>query len=268
MPRRTAKALFWTALMAGAAIVHTEPTAFPSPSPTPRASPPQTAAGAEPDPSPTPPADCSVHILDEAERDTLLRLAWRTLNGHLTHQPIRDADLEGFSLTPCLLAPRGLFITIKKGDLIRGRQGELEPTRPLYQPVIVFTRRAATRDPRFPPLTSDDLGGLTLELSVIGSRRTIAGPAEIHLDRDGVALEKWGRRAFFLPGFASQKGWTAERTLDELCAQAALPKGSWSESAKIEVFMAEGMVGGPPPAPSPTASPAPLTPEAAPTPGG
>jgi AmmeMemoRadiSam system protein A len=232
------------------------------------------AAEAEPTPAPAPsPApDCLARPLEAAERDTLLRLAWRTLSGHLTDQPIRDADLEAYSFTPCLLAPRGLFVTLKKGDQVRGLQGEIEATRPLYQQVIVFTRRAATRDPRFLPLAEGDLGGLTVDLSIIGERHKVGGPGDIHLETEGVFLEKWGRRALFLPGIASRLGWTPERTLDDLCSQAALPKGSWSESARLEVFTTEEVAGGPPvdssPAPSPAPSPEPSgTPAATPPPG-
>src|SRR5215813_13829526 len=103
MRQRVPIVLIWTVLLVGVSLARAEPSALPSPSPTPEVPPAQAAAGGEP--APTPPADCSLRALDEAERTTLLRLAWRTLNGHLTHQPIQDADLEAFSLTPCLLAP-------------------------------------------------------------------------------------------------------------------------------------------------------------------
>ena len=217
--------------------------------------------------SPTPPAlDCVARPLDPSERDTLLRLAWRTLTGHLGNDPIRDADLDVYSLTPCLMAPRGLFVTLKKAGRVRGMQGEIEPARPLYQQVIVFTRRAATRDPRFLPLTDADLGETTIELALIGERTRVAGPAEIRTESQGVFLEKWGRRALFLPGLAAQEGWTAERTLDELCSQAALPRGSWAESARIEVFGTQ-VVAGPQPV-EPPAPPLPPAPEVSPAPAG
>ena len=92
---------------------------------------------------------------------------------------------------------------------------------------------------------------------MIGARRRVAGPADIHVESDGVFLEKWGRRALFLPGIASRQGWTAERTLDELCSQAALPKGSWSESARVEAFTTEEVSGGPPLEPPATPTPTP-----------
>jgi uncharacterized protein len=230
------------------------------------------APGEGPDAAATPAAtpesapDCSARPLDSSERDTLLRLAWRTLAGHLTGNPIKDADLEGYSFTPCLTAARGLFVTLKKAGRVRGMQGDIEPSRPLYQQVIVFTRRAATRDPRFLPLTDVDLGETIIELDLIGARTRISGPADMRIDDQGVFLEKWGRRALFLPALLAGKGWSSEKTLDELCAQAALPRGSWSESARIEMFKTE-VVAGPQPARLPPTPPLPEGSAPSPTPG-
>lgn len=224
--------------MAGA-----EDAAAPAPSPT--------AAAAVPEIIPS----VDLHgPLEAAEREILLRLAWRTLTGHLTDHPIRDRDLEEYALTPRLQAARGCFITLRKGGELRGNQGEIEATRPLYQQVIFYTRRAATRDPRFVPLTDRDLAETTVEIYVLGERSTVSGPDDIQIDRQGIFLEKWGRRALFLPGQAAAKGWSPEKALDDLCRQAALPAGSWKQGAKIEVFMAE-IVAGPQPPPVPATHP-------------
>lgn len=243
----------------------------PAPLPAPSASPiPDATTLAAPVPAP----DCSARPLDAEERDTLLRLAWRTLEGQLTQHPIKDADLEAFHFTPCLTVRRGLFVTLKKGGTIRGLQGDIEASKPLYQQVILFTRRAATRDMRFLPLTDADLGDSLIEMEIIGARTRISGPAELSLDGRGIFLEKWGRRALFLPAIPAEQHWTPERILDELCAQASLPKGSWSQSARIELFATEKVSGTrpaePPAAPPSQAAPVetpPQAPAASPTPG-
>lgn len=258
----TAPILITILLMAGAPSGPDALAQDAAPTPTPAATPSPADT-----PAPPPAADCLARPLDASERDLLLRLAWRTLTGHLTDKPITDADLEAYAFTPCLLAPRGLFVTLRKAGRVRGMQGEIEPARPLYQQVIVFTRRAATRDARFPPLSDADLGETVIELALIGERTRVSGPSEIRPDSQGVFLEKWGRRALFLPGLPAQQGWTAERTLDELCSQASLPKGSWAKSARIEVFATEIVAGAPPaeppfqpPPPSPAPEPAVETP--------
>src|SRR4029077_16762890 len=50
----------------------------PTPAPSPESAGPRPATEAEPGPSPTPAPDCLTRPLDAAERDTLVRLAWRT----------------------------------------------------------------------------------------------------------------------------------------------------------------------------------------------
>jgi AmmeMemoRadiSam system protein A len=210
--------------------------------PPPAAAPPASApgAGAAPEESP----------LDAAERDTLLRLAWRTLAGHLTKQPIQDKDLAGFGLTPRLQQARGCFVTLRIAGDIRGLQGEVDATRPLYQQVIVFTRRAATRDARFLPITDLDLDRTTLEIAVIGKRDRVDAPDALRLEGRGILLEKWGRRAIFLPGVVAAQKWDTERTLEELSRQASLPAGGWRVGARVETFEAE-LVSGPRPQSAP-----------------
>jgi AmmeMemoRadiSam system protein A len=259
--------------MALAAMVSARAQSPPAPTPPPQALPEEAPPGEVPPagvaaPAPTAQAPDLNAPLEPAERDTLLRLAWRTLVGHLTDRPIKDSDLEAYDLTPRLQGKRGCFVTLQKGGQTRGRQGDIDASRPLYQQAIVFTRRAATRDPRFLPLTDLDLPDVVVEIEVIGERRRVDGPAQIEVARQGVFLEKWGRRALFLPGLASSQGWGAQRTLDELCKQASLPAGAWSQGARIEVFTTEIVAGTQPP---PLAAPGPApalesAPEATPTP--
>jgi len=211
-----------------------------------------TAAVPAESPIPEPAPEDPFTPLNDDERRTLLKVAWQILSAHLREQPIRDTDLPASEFTPRLLRPRGCFVALKKNGQLRGMQGEIEASRPLLRQVAVFTRKAATRDPRFEPLNDLDLSSLVVEISVIGPRRLIAGPDELRLDLDGIYLEKWGRRALFLPGIGSAQGWTVTRTLDELCRQAALPVGGWSQSAKLQAFTTELIAGGEPAAPPKT----------------
>jgi AmmeMemoRadiSam system protein A len=213
---------------------------------------PAESPAAAPEPTPEDPFT----PLTEDERRTLLKVAWQILSAHLRERPIEDSDLPASEFTPRLLRPRGCFVALKKNGQLRGMQGEIEASRPLLRQVAVFARKAATRDPRFEPLTDLDLPALVVEISVIGPRRTIAGPADLRPDLDGIFLEKWGRRALFLPGIGAAQGWTAEHSLDELCRQATLPPGAWATSAKLQTFTTEVIAGGEPPAPvTPTAIP-------------
>jgi len=197
---------------------------------------------AEPDSAPpSPPGALEIlhGPLSSSERETLQRIAWRTLVGRLEGHPIENRDLQILNMTPRLQRERGCFVTLKLGGETRGMQGEIEPSRPLYQQVIAFTRRAATRDQRFPPLTKADLASTEIEIAVIGSRRPVEDPGAIDLEHHGIFLEKWGRRSLFLPEVVASLEGTAAETLEALCRLAALPEGAWRRGARIEVFEAE-----------------------------
>ena len=61
-----------------------------------------------------------------------------------------------------------MWVTLRVAGAVRGSMGEIEASRPLYQQVIFFTRRAATRDARFAPLVDSDLPAITVEIALIG----------------------------------------------------------------------------------------------------
>ncbi len=201
----------------------------------------QGAPEAEPDAG-SPPLDPH-SPLDAGERSTLLKLAWQTLEGHLRGLPIRNEDLQSYDFSPRHMARRGCFVTLEIEGQIHGLQGEFEPTRPLYQQVIVFVRRAATRDPRYFPLTEHDMERIRLRIDLIGDRSVVENPQEMVTEGRGVFMQKWGRSAVFLPALLAGRRWDAKRTLAELTHQAALPKGSWDRGARIEVFSTDVIEG-------------------------
>jgi len=206
---------------------------------------PSAAADAAPEVSVVEPAPATpaAEPLGAADRETLLRLAWETLAGALTGHPIQTADLVRFTIAGPLLEPRGCWITLRSSGAVRGSMGEIDASRPLYQQVILLTRRAATRDSRFAPLVDTDLPGVTLEIALIGPRTPVTEPAALVPGGHGLFLEKWGRRAVFLPGVASSQGWDGPRALAALARQASLPEDSWKSGTRIEIFEAEIIAG-------------------------
>jgi AmmeMemoRadiSam system protein A len=216
-----------------------------------------TAAGPDDPPASEgpPPAPAAAGPLEAADRATLLGIAWRTLEGALTGTPIQTSDLAAYTIGGHLQEPRGCWITLRVAGMVRGSMGEIEAGRPLYQQVIFHTRRAATRDARFAPLVDADLPAITVEIALIGSRRVVTDAANLAVGGRGLYLEKWGRRAIFLPGVAASQGWDGERALKALARQAALPEDGWMSGARIETFDAE-LISGPRPAPATPPAPA------------
>ncbi len=144
---------------------------------------------------------------------------------------IREGKIPEFKIkSPKLKEKRGVFVTLrKKGDL-RGCIGCTKGDRPLYQLVSQMALAAAFNDPRFPPVTEEELPELEYEISVLTSLRKISSWQEIQLGRHGVQLIALGRSSLFLPQVARENNWTLEAFLRHLMLKAGLPPDYWKNN--------------------------------------
>jgi AmmeMemoRadiSam system protein A len=177
--------------------------------------------------------------LTPEEKRFLLDLARRTLREVLAGRPAPGAGTfpAGVSAEK-LRAPSGVFVTLTEGGALRGCIGSIVGTAPLAQGVIENAIHAALEDPRFPPVAAGELARLEIEISVLTPLRPVARPEEIVVGRDGVVLERGGRRAVFLPQVAPEQGWDRETMLDQLAQKAGLPRDAWRSGASFQVFEA------------------------------
>lgn len=139
---------------------------------------------------------------------------------------------EGGPELPATIQRRvdGLFVTLRRDADLRGCIGTVEPQPSLDAALRRFAVQAAGSDPRFPPVTRDELPMLTISLSLLTPAEPIEDPAGIVIGRDGLIVERGGRRGLLLPEVPVEYGWDAERFLSELCRKAFLPPDSWREA--------------------------------------
>lgn len=138
----------------------------------------------------------------------------------------------------------GVFTTLRKNGQLRGCRGEFAPQKPLYQVIQSTAISAALRDPRFPPLTADELPKIKMEISVLTPKKRIADWREIQLGQHGVILQKGGRAGTFLPQVAAETGWNLEQFLGQLCLQKAdLPADGYKDPT-INLYTFEAQVFG------------------------
>lgn len=175
--------------------------------------------------------------LSEQARRDLLQLARGSLEAHFRGQPpprLSSDRAEAFG------QPRGLFVTLKRGGHLRGCIGTLSPEGDLTRVVAEFARRAALEDPRFPPLSHEELRECELEISVLTAPQPLEAPEEIVIGRDGLIVEGRGRRGLLLPQVATEWGFSAARFLQETCRKAGLPADAWREGqVRVWKFQAE-----------------------------
>ena len=76
---------------------------------------------------------------------------------------------------PLLKKDGAVFVTIntKPNEELRGCIGSLQAHRPLYKDIIFNAQAAALRDPRFEPLTAEELNNITLEVSILSEPQTV-----------------------------------------------------------------------------------------------
>jgi AmmeMemoRadiSam system protein B/AmmeMemoRadiSam system protein A len=173
--------------------------------------------------------------LDEEARAFLLSLARESIAARLADEPPPNPSVDDAEL----LRPLGAFVTLKINGELRGCIGNLTGSVPLYQMVQQMAQAAAFEDPRFPPLTAEELGQVTIEISVLSPMQRITSTDEIEIGRDGLYLIKGANRGVFLPQVPVEQGWDLAQYLDNLCEKAWLSAGCWQEGATLYTFTAE-----------------------------
>ena len=173
------------------------------------------------------------------EQKILLRLARESVERAVKGEELPPLDLS--ALPPRLQEAGSSFVTLTLHGKLRGCIGSLEPYESLAEDVREHAAGAALKDPRFPPVSEDELSGLEIEIS----RLTRPIPLEYRdandlLSRlrphvDGVILRADAHhRATFLPQVWEKIPDPAE-FLDNLCYKMGLEPDLWRR-AHFEVL--------------------------------
>jgi AmmeMemoRadiSam system protein A len=180
-------------------------------------------------------------ILNAEDGRLLLRLARSALLEKLG-RPLPAAETE--RLRTALKGPRfhvrrGTFVTLSMGGELRGCIGNLFPTDPLVEGVRRNAAHAAFQDPRFKPLTENELDQVMIEVSILTHPQPLPySTAQDLIQRlrphlDGVIIRQGYASATFLPQVWDQLQNT-EDFLGHLCLKAGLSRDAWKRS-KLEV---------------------------------
>ena len=100
-----------------------------------------------------------------------------------------------------LTYPRaGVFVSIHKFGRLRGCIGTIQPVRScVAEEIIENAVNAATRDPRFDPITEKELEWLDINVDVLGDPEPIDSPEQLDVKRYGVIVSAGGQRGLLLP---------------------------------------------------------------------
>ena len=103
-----------------------------------------------------------------------------------------------------------------------------------------MARAAALEDPRFPPITQDELDDLEIEISILTPLQRLAQKEDIIIGRDGLLIRKGMYSGLLLPQVASEYGWDVDEFLAQTCHKAGLSTDALkSKDVEIYRFSAE-----------------------------
>ncbi|MBI2083259.1 MAG: AmmeMemoRadiSam system protein A [Deltaproteobacteria bacterium] len=175
------------------------------------------------------------------DKKELLQIARQTLELYLKGEKIPVMS----SRSPMLGEKRGAFVTLEKKlsaekFQLRGCIGHLPADKPLIRVVQEMAIQAATGDPRFSPMTLEELGNVRIEISILSPFQVMHDISEIRIGEHGLLIEKGWKRGLLLPQVAEREGWDRETFLDYTCLKAGLSSGDWrSKEVVISLFSAE-----------------------------
>ena len=180
--------------------------------------------------------------LTDEDRKNLLVLARSVIESELiAGAKIKRPDV----ISPPLQEKRGCFVTLHKNGTLRGCIGTIEPLRSLIDNVAENAINAAFKDPRFPPLETDELTDVDIEISVLTVPQILDFEDGEDLKKKlkpgvhGVILSRDWHGATFLPQVWDQLP-DKESFLEHLCQKSGMERNCWQDTnTQVKVYQAE-----------------------------
>jgi AmmeMemoRadiSam system protein A len=177
------------------------------------------------------------------KNQVIKELAWSGIKSQLGV----DTLIEKYDVVkeyPEFVKAGATFITLKKDGNLRGCIGSLAAQNELYNDLVINARKAAFNDPRFKPVTKEELNSISLEVSILTPAvlvqyESIADlKSKIEIGVDGVILKLGQNQGTFLPQVWDDLP-TFELFFDHLCKKARLEGGCLEKHPQIYKYQVE-----------------------------
>ena len=180
-------------------------------------------------------------LLTAEEGDLAVRLARGTIE-HVVAKKQKPV----LKLTPVFQDKRGVFVTINQHGELRGCIGLPYPVMPLGEAIVHAAAAAAREDPRFPPVNKEELGEISLEVTILTVPVSLEAdpsqrPKNIEVGRHGLIVRGMGTSGLLLPQVATEYGWDATTFLEHTCIKAGLSEDCW-KNGSVEFLTFEGQI--------------------------
>jgi AmmeMemoRadiSam system protein A len=128
----------------------------------------------------------------------------------------------------------GVFVSLKKDGRLRGCIGTISPTKATIADEIIGNAiSAGTGDPRFDPVTKDELASLVYSVDVLGAPESAASMDDLDAKRYGVIVTKGIQRGLLLPNLDGVD--TPEQQVDIALQKAGIPRSAPYTMERFEV---------------------------------
>jgi AmmeMemoRadiSam system protein A len=175
-------------------------------------------------------------MLDNTDKTILLKLAREALQSHFSN----EATPARRTTRPALLEQKGAFVSLHRGEELRGCIGQLSPDCALFEIVQHCALSAALEDTRFAAVMQKELKDLSIEISVLTPFHRIRSVEEIEVGRHGLYIVRGRFRGLLLPQVATQYNWDRTQFLEHTCNKSGLPASAWRDPHTIiHTFEAE-----------------------------
>ena len=172
--------------------------------------------------------------MNQENKELLLKIARKSIKNEEITKNIPDSLQEN----------RGVFVTLTINNQLRGCIGYIQPIASIFDSVVECAKSAAYRDPRFPPVSKDEIDKLKIEISVLTQPNKLEYKDKNDLlnkltNKDGVVLKKSFHSSTFLPQVWEDMP-NKEEFLSHLCTKAGLLPDEWtSGQLDIEIYHVE-----------------------------
>lgn len=157
----------------------------------------------------------------------LVQLARKTIETYIKEDKLIAVPQE---LAPEMKEQAGVFVSLHRQGQLRGCIGTFAPTTgSVAEEIIHNAIESSTKDPRFPPLTADELADLEISVDVLSQPEPVKSITELDARQYGVIVKSGWRRGLLLPDLEGVD--TPEKQI-AICRR----KGGIGDAEPVELF--------------------------------
>ncbi len=152
-----------------------------------------------------------------------------------------NLEQEELIIPDKLQVKAGAFVTLNENETLRGCIGYMNPVMPLVKTVQKAAYNAGFGDPRFYPLSINDVEKIDIEITVLGILKKISENEidKIIIGLHGIYIKSGFNSGTLLPQVAVEYSLSALDFLKETCIKAGMEKNCYKNA---EIYIYEGRI--------------------------